>query len=97
MQHKKNLITLGKPSKKKKCLKLGHCPSRGKGQMSQLPLKVFVLLLKTDLHTLKHEIKQYKSRKVGNAQFSNFDLIFKFAIEFGNQFHLFFMGRPSLF
>ena len=96
MQHKKNLITLGKPSKKK-WLKLGHCPSRGKGQMSQLPLKVFVLVLKTDLHTLKHEIKQYKSRKVGNAQFSNFDLIFKFAIEFGNQFHLFFMGRPSLF
>ena len=50
---------------------------------------ISLVVLKTDLHTLKHEIKQYKSRKVGNAQFFNFDLIFKFAIEFGNQFHLF--------
>ena len=33
---------------------------------------------------------------MGNAQFANFDLIFKFAIEFGNHCHLFFMVRPSL-
>ena len=37
-----------------------------------------------------------KSCKAGNAQFANFDLIFKFAIEFGNHCHLFFMVRPSL-
>ena len=41
--------------------------------------------------------RRKKSRKAGNAQFANFDLIFKFAIEFGNHCLLFFMVRPSLF
>ena len=45
----------------------------------------------------KERIGEEKSRKAGNAQFANFDLIFKFAIEFGNHCHLFFMVRPSLF
>merc|ERR1712002_753164 len=36
-----------------------------------------------------------KSRKAGNAQFANFDLIFKFAIEFGNHCHLFLYGQTQ--
>jgi len=34
-----------------------------------------------------------KSRKAGYAQFANFDLIFKFAIEFSNHCHLIFGGQ----
>ena len=68
--------------------------------ISPLTTEEIYLLLKQQNNgndKLESNILAKKSRKAGNAQFANFDLIFKFAIEFGNHCHLFFMVRPSLF
>ena len=63
----------------------------------RIPPDYIINLFKKSLGKKKLSSLGKKSRKVGNAQFANFDLIFKFAIEFGNHCHLFFMVRPSLF